>query len=56
MGFPFEKAEWVAGMEAIFPGAGGSAPGVYALVGIVVCIVALAIGQRAEAAKYRKHK
>lgn len=56
MGFPFEKAEWVAGMEAIFPGAGGSMPGTWALIGIVVLIGALAIGQMSEAEKYRNQK
>ena len=56
MGFPFEKAEWVAGMEAIFPGAGGSMPGTWALIAIVVLIGALAIGQMSEAEKNRNQK
>ena len=56
MGFPFEKAEWVAGMEAIFPGADGSMPGTWAAIAIIICLGALAIGQRSESAKYKKHK
>ena len=56
MGFPFEKAEWVEGMEAIFPGAGGSMPGTWATIGVVVLLAALAIGQMSEAEKYRNHK
>ena len=56
MGFPFEKAEWVEGMEAIFPGAGGSMPGTWATIAVVVLLAALAIGQMSEADKYRNHK
>jgi hypothetical protein len=56
MGFPFEKAEWVEGMEAIFPGAGGSMPGIWATIAVVVLLAALAIGQMSEAEKYRNHK
>ncbi|MEO0358347.1 MAG: hypothetical protein AAF386_08655 [Pseudomonadota bacterium] len=56
MGFPFDAAAWAPDMEAIFPGAGGSMPGVFALIGIVVCIGALVVGQMAESAKYKKHK
>ncbi|MEL0032227.1 MAG: hypothetical protein ACO20X_09675 [Alphaproteobacteria bacterium] len=56
MGFPFEKAEWVEGMEAIFPGAGGSMPGTWATIAVVVLLAALAIGQMSEAEKYRNHK
>ena len=56
MGFPFEKAEWVEGMEAIFPGAGGSMPGTWATIAVVVLLAALTIGQMSEAEKYRKHK
>ncbi len=57
MGFPFDTAMWdPSTQEAIFMGAGTAAPGVYALIGIVICIAALVIGQAAEAAKYKKHK
>ena len=56
MGFPFETAEWAAGMEAIFPVAGGSMPGLYSLIAIVLCIGALALGQKAESSKYKNHK
>ncbi len=56
MGFPFEGAAWAEGMEAIFPGAGGSMPGVWALLGIVVCVGALIVGQMAESSKYKNHK
>lgn len=56
MGFPFDTPTWDGVSGAIFMGAGGSAPGLYALIGIVVCVAALALGQRAEGAKYKKHK
>lgn len=57
MGFPFDNGgTWTDVSGPIFTGAGGSAPGIYALIGIVICVVALAIGQKAEASKYSKHK
>ena len=56
MGFPFDTPTWTDVSGPIFIGAGGSAPSIYALIGIIVCIGALALGQRAEAAKYAKHK
>lgn len=56
MGFPFDKAEWVDGMEAIFPGAGGSMPGTWTVIAIVVCLGALFIGQKAETTKYKKYQ
>jgi hypothetical protein len=56
MGFPFDTPSWDAASGAIFMGAGGSAPGIYTIIAIAICVVALAIGQRAEAAKYAAHK
>ncbi|MEL6640537.1 MAG: hypothetical protein AAFP98_04360 [Pseudomonadota bacterium] len=57
MGFPYDNGgTWTDVSGPIFMGAGGAAPGMFALIGIVVCIVALAVGQRAEATKYSKHK
>ena len=57
MGFPYENGgTWTDVSGPIFMGAGSAAPGTYAVIGIVICILALAIGQRAEAAKYSKHK
>jgi hypothetical protein len=56
MGFPFDNPSWTDVSGAIFPGAGSAMPGVYAAIAIVLCLVALAIGQKSEAAKYSKHK
>ena len=56
MGFPFDNPSWTDVSGAIFPGAGGSMPGLYAVIGIVLCIVALIAGQKAESSKYSKHK
>lgn len=54
--FPFDTPSWDAASGAIFPGFGGSLPGLFSLIGIVICLAALVIGQRAEAAKYAKFK
>ncbi len=56
MGFPFDEASWNEVSGPIFVGAGSSMPGVFTVLAIVVCIVALAMGQRAEAKKYSNHK
>lgn len=57
MGFPYDNGgTWTDVAGPIFMGTGGSAPGFYSLIAIVICIAALAIGQRAEAAKYADHK
>lgn len=57
MGFPYDNGgTWTDVSGPIFMGAGTSASATYTVIGIVICIVALAIGQRAEAAKYAKHK
>ena len=57
MGFPYDNGgTWTDVSGPIFMGAGTGAPGTYAVIGIVICIVALEIGQVAESAKYSKHK
>lgn len=57
MGFPYDNGgTWTDVSGPIFMGTGTSMPGVYAVIGIVICIAALAIGQRAESAKYSNHK
>jgi hypothetical protein len=56
MGFPFENGSWTDVSGAIFMGAGGSAPGIYAVIGIAVCIIALIAGQKSESSKYSDHK
>lgn len=56
MGFPFDTPTWTDVSGPIFMGAGGALPGIFALIGIVICIVALALGQKAEASKYAKYK
>ena len=56
MGFPYEPASWDGVSGPIFMGYGTSMPGVYTFIAIVLCIAALAIGQKAESAKYKAHK
>ncbi|MFT4783755.1 MAG: hypothetical protein ACI9IV_001497 [Paracoccaceae bacterium] len=56
MGFPYEPASWEGVSGPIFMGFGGALPGFYTVVAIGLCILALVIGQRAEAAKYADHK
>lgn len=56
MGFPFENGTWTDVSGPIFMGHGTSMPGLFTLIAIVVCVVALAVGQRAEAKKYSDHK
>lgn len=56
MGFPYDPASWDGVSGPIFMGYGTSMPGVFTVIGIVICIAALVIGQAGEAAKYRKHK
>ncbi|WP_341368092.1 hypothetical protein [Yoonia sp. BS5-3] len=56
MGFPFENATWDGVSGPIFMGYGTALPGLFTVLSIVICIVALAVGQKAEAAKYAKYK
>lgn len=57
MGFPFDNGgTWTDVSGPIFMGAGSAMPGFFALIGIVICVVALAVGQRKEATKYSNHK
>lgn len=56
MGFPYDDASWDGVAGPIFAGWGSSAPGILTVIAIIVCIAALAIGQRAEAKKYSDHK
>lgn len=55
MGFPGDETGWASVVEgAIFPGAGGSMPGTWTVIGIIACIVVLVIGQMSESSKYKK--
>ena len=56
MGFPFDTASWTDVSGPIFMGTGTSMPGIVTFIAIVVCVVALVLGQRAEAKKYKNHK
>ncbi|SHL86987.1 hypothetical protein SAMN05443432_103210 [Roseovarius litoreus] len=56
MGYPFDTPTWDAASGAIFMGAGGALPGLFTLIAIVICVLALALGQAKEAAKYKNHK
>ncbi|MDR9392850.1 hypothetical protein [Roseovarius sp. SYSU LYC5161] len=56
MGFPFDTQSWDAASGAIFMGAGGAMPGLYTIIAIGLCILALAMGQKTEMSKYDNHK
>ncbi len=56
MGFPYDEATWNAAEGAIFMGFGGAMPGLFSAIAIVILIAALAMGQAAEAKKYKNHK
>lgn len=57
MGFPYDNGgTWTDVSGPIFMGAGGAQPGIYALIGIVICVAALAVGQMQEASKYSNYK
>ena len=54
MGFDLESTEAVAG--AMFMGWGGAMPGVWTLIGAILCVVALWVGHRHEHEAYKKLK
>jgi hypothetical protein len=56
MGFPFDTASWEGVSGPIFMGYGGALPGLFTLIAVVLCIGALVVGQKDEAAKYAKFK
>ncbi|MEQ9259882.1 MAG: hypothetical protein RIG84_12390 [Roseovarius sp.] len=56
MGFPFDTPTWDGVSGAIFIGMGSSAPGIYSLIAIVMCLAALFLGQGKESSKYKSHK
>lgn len=56
MGFPFETATWDGVSGPIFMGYGTAMPGLFTIISIGLCIGALVIGQKAEAAKYSQYK
>lgn len=56
MGFPFDTPTWDGVSGAIFVGMGTSAPGIYTLIAIVMCVGALVLGQGTESSKYKSHK
>ncbi len=54
MGFPYEPANWAIVDGAMFMGWGGSAPGLYTAVAIIICTLVLVIGNSSEQKKYKK--
>jgi hypothetical protein len=56
MGFPYDTPTWEGVSGPIFMGTGSSMPGMFTMIAIAICIVALAMGQASERAKYNKHK
>ena len=57
MGFPYDTGDW-SGIFAegasgvMFTGWGGSAPGWYTLIAVIICIVVLVMGNSSESKKY----
>lgn len=56
MGFPYEVGSWDGVTEVISTGYGSGMQGMFSLIAIIICIVALAAGQIAESKKYTKFK
>ena len=59
MGFPYDVANWavVDGSQldgAYFMGAGGSMPGLYSVIAILLCLVVLWMGNSSEHKQYDK--
>jgi len=61
MGFPYETSDWSAIFAegenvsgVMFMGWGGSAPGWYTLIAIVICALVLVIGNISEQKQYDK--
>ncbi|MEJ6389427.1 hypothetical protein [Gymnodinialimonas ulvae] len=54
-GFPYDNGGTWDGVDgAVFMGANGGA-GTFTVIAIIICVVALVIGQLAENGKYKKH-
>lgn len=56
MGFPYETASWEGVTEAISTGFGTAMPGIFTVLAIVACVVALVVGQASESKKYKNYK
>ena len=54
--FPYDTASYEGVTEVISTGYGSGLQGTFTVVAIVVCIVALVVGQAAEAKKYKNYK
>ncbi|MCR9115134.1 MAG: hypothetical protein NXH84_17780 [Rhodobacteraceae bacterium] len=56
MGFPFDTPTWDGVSGPIFMGTGGAMPGLFTMIAIGLCVLALAMGQATENNKYKNHK
>lgn len=56
MGFPYSEATWDIVDGAMYMGAGGSSPGLWTLISVIVCIVLLWIGNRHEHKLYDDYR
>lgn len=59
MGFPYDTGDWSSifsaeGSGVMFMGWGGSAPGFYTLIAIIICIAVLWMGNSSEHEQYDK--
>lgn len=53
MGFPYDEATWDVVDGAMFMGWGGSAPGIYTVIAMAICVFVLWAGNRSEHKKYK---
>ncbi len=59
MGFPYETGDWTATFAegasgVMFTGWGGTAPGLYTAIAIVICVAVLVLGNSSEQKQYDK--
>lgn len=54
MGFPYDKADWSVVDGAMFMGWGGSMPGLFTLIAVIVCAAVLVLGNASEHKKYKQ--
>ena len=57
MGFPYDEASWSVVDGAMFIGWGSAMPGLWTLIGAIICVAVLVFGQATEVSKTsRYHK
>ena len=56
MGFPYDSPSWEVVSEVMFMGWGGSMPGLYTTLGLIVCDAVLYFGNKYEKQRYHDHQ